>query len=130
MVSFKATSTDFNKFELFLEDFNSKIATYSFNNEDLGKETRINTKALVKETGFNDSYVVKIGFNIDTCKVERNRFMFVLGSCSSLARALRCSPEVIEFLGPVGNRVNPSSRKLNPNIFCDSKAYCRSRGIR
>ncbi len=112
MVSFKATSTpsDFNKFELFLEDFNGKIATYSFNNEDLGKETRINTKALVKETGFNDSYVVKIGFNIDTCKVERNGFMFVLGGLefSSAQNPSYCDPqEVIEFLGMVDNRGQP-----------------------
>lgn len=112
MLSFKATSTptDFKKFELFLEDYNGKIATYSFGDDDLGKTTRINTKALVKEEGFNESYVVKIGFNIDSCKVDRERFMMVIGDFefSSAQNPSYCDPqEVIEFLGMVDNRGQP-----------------------
>lgn len=109
---FKSTSTPtfFDTYEVYLEDCNGLKATYKINNQDVGKDIKILKTALVEESGFNESYIVKIGFHFKNPTSAGRMFVFSLSSFefSSSANPTYAQPqEIIDFLGIVDNKGNP-----------------------
>ena len=112
IIDTKATSppTFFQKFSVYMEDCNGISATYSLDNNMVGKEEIILNSAFVPETeDFNKSFITKIGFIFSNTDAVRD-FTFIL---SEMYTVYRIQPtyaepqEVIEFLGMVDNKGNP-----------------------
>lgn len=135
IINTKATSppTFFKKFDLFIEDCNGLIATYSLDNNMIGKEEIILTKAFVAPTDFNASFIVKVGFIFSNPKSVRD-FTFITSDVHTVYRVepTYAKPEeVIEFLGMVDNKGNlfqltdssvPSYNAIAQRI-CESEEY-------
>ena len=99
----------FKAFRVYLEDYDGNIATYSLDNDMVGKEQIILTEAFVKTSkDFNPSFITKVGFIFDNPKDARN-LMFIL---SDMHTVYRIKPtyaqpeEVIELLGMMDNKGN------------------------
>lgn len=99
----------FKAFRVYLEDYDGNVATYSLDNNMVGKEQIILTDAFVKTSkDFNPSFIVKVGFIFDSPKDARS-LMFIL---SDMHTVYRIKPtyaqpeEVIELLGMMDNKGN------------------------
>ena len=99
----------FKAFRVYLEDYDGNVATYSLDNDMVGKEQIILTEAFVKTSkDFNPSFITKVGFVFDNPKDARN-LMFIL---SDMHTVYRIKPtyaqpeEVIELLGMMDNKGN------------------------
>lgn len=99
----------FTAFRVYLEDYDGNVATYSLDNNMVGKEQIILTDAFVKTSkDFNPSFIVKVGFIFDSPKDARN-LMFIL---SDMHTVYRIKPtyaqpeEVVELLGMMDNKGN------------------------
>lgn len=98
----KATSIPsfFDTFEIYLEDCNGITATFGLNDISLGKENTLLLTSLVRDTDFNDSFIVKIGFHIKNPKSSRAFTATLSDLYLSLSEnPTYCTPqEVADFL--------------------------------
>lgn len=99
----------FEIFEIYIEDCNGIIATYSLNDIAVGKENVVDISALVRREDFNDSFVTKIGYHIQKPKSERMlNIQLTQMRVTYLESPIYCTPqEVMDFLMLVDNRGEP-----------------------
>lgn len=101
---FKSTQvpTLFKNYEIFMEDCNGVRATYPLSVMDLGKKCTFLTQSLVKDEGFNDSFVTKIGFRLSEPSRVGLSLRLIISNfeLSSTDRPMYADPQdVINFLG-------------------------------
>lgn len=108
----------FSNFEVYVEDVNGEYATYSINNDSVGKESVFLLSAFVPSSpNFNKSFISKFGFRFKRPSVDKN-FYFKL---FDLHTVYRIQPqyvepqEVIEFLGMYDNKGNTVKLTDNSN---------------
>lgn len=112
LISLRATEvpSNFETFELYMEDGNGRKATYSLSDTDMGEIKRIILSAFVYDKGFNKSFVTRFGVHIKGKKTDIEQFKLIIDKLALVSSPMPnyCQPQdVINFLGIRNNDGTP-----------------------